>query len=135
MKTTAAALVAAIALSGCASLPDEAVFNERFPAPYDVLAACAYEAASRDGILGLRFTDLKATRAALINMDSGGYSPVPLWEARFTGDGDSATRVEIKAFPTVFGRDLHAQKTIAHVRACAAQYRPAPPLGKKNTNR
>jgi len=105
-------------LSACATLPAPVV-NERFGVNYEALAACSYQAASQEDQT-LQFKELRAANTAII---SKVMQDVPIWEAKFIGDGAVSTRVEIQAFPTVWGPDVHARPIQATIRSCATARR------------
>jgi hypothetical protein len=119
MSRLAASVAALAALTACTTLPEAPAVTERFPGDYAKLAACAYQKAAAADLTGLRLTDLRGANAIVINKDTVAYTVTPLWEARFTADGPNATRVEIKAFPAVWGADFNARDILAYARACS----------------
>lgn len=110
-------LLLPLAGASCTTLPPPVV-TERFNGDYAKLAACAYERASQDDMTNLRFSDLRAANTAMINKEVSG---TPIWEAKFIKDGANSSRVEIRAFPTIWGPELHARNIQDHIRACATQ--------------
>lgn len=107
------ALTAAVP-AGCSTLP-EPVVNDRFAVNYAELAACAYQQAAQ-GDQTLQYKELRAANTAII---AKVLSAVPIWEAKVIGEGAAASRVEIQAFPTVWGPDLHAREIRTIITACA----------------
>lgn len=105
----------AIGLSGCATISAPPVLVETYPIPYDKLAACFYMHAREESGTGIRYDDLRANRTVLVSAHSG---EVAIWEAWFKSVETNTSRVEIKALPTIWGKDLHAQRLMPHIRAC-----------------
>jgi hypothetical protein len=114
-------LLAAGLLTACTTLPSEPVNVLQFNVEYTKLAACSYEHAAKDGLDGLRLTELRATNTILINKDIVGSSVTPLWEARFVKERDNLTHVEFKEFPAIWGPGFNSRAINGYVQACAQQ--------------
>lgn len=106
------------ALAACTTLPPPAVV-EQFDMDYAALAACTYQRVSAERGAGIRFADLRALNTATINFDL--TEGMPGWEAKFVADGARSSRVELRAFPSIWGPEFNARQVREHILACATR--------------
>ena len=112
MKSIAAAVLCA----SCATIKGTPVLIETFHQPYDKLASCFYMRVREETGTGIKYEEMRANRVVLVSAHGG---EVAIWESWFIGIDANSSKVEIKAMPTIWGNDFHAQQLIPHVRSCA----------------
>lgn len=102
-------------LAGCVSVSDPPIASERFNSPYEKIGACIHEHASKESMIGLHFADLRGENRIVIRRTN---ENIVIWEATINADGPSSSRLEIKAMPTIYGRDYYAAQVAGYARSC-----------------
>src|SRR5215203_4969372 len=117
----AAALAAGLA--SCTTPPDEPVLSENLKGDYTQIGACAFTRLDRKNTPGtVKMVDLRGTNTIRIYFDATTTGPISSatfrhWDFELVKASENTTRLEMRATPTVWGKNFYAREILPDIKA------------------